>query len=63
MTIEAPYGAKYTVYYALRKEGGVKNELIAKDMADIIEYLCKAHRCKEDAIRVSDTEHTERKGS
>jgi len=63
MTIEAPHGIKYTVLYALRKEGAIKNELVAKEMEDVVEYVCKANRCEKDAVRVSHKEHPVGKGS
>lgn len=60
MKIEAPLGAKYEVLYALRKHGSVKYELVAEDIEKIVAYLCQAHRCKEEEIRV-DREHKDGK--
>ena len=61
MTIEAPYGAKYDVLYALRKRGNVKYELVTEDMEKIVAYLREAHKCKEEEIRISDKERADGK--
>ena len=57
MTIEATHGAKYEVLYTLRKEGSIKNELVTHDMEAIFEYLCQAHKCKKEDLRIDDNEH------
>jgi len=56
MTIEATHGAKYRVLYTLRKEWSIKNELSAENMEAILEYLCQAHRCQKEDLRVDDNE-------
>ena len=43
---------KYDVLYTSRKRGNVKHELVKEDMEKIVAYLCEAHRCKEEEIRV-----------
>ena len=61
-TIKTKHGTQYEVWLALRKKGGIKNELVTKDEKSIVAYLAKADRCKEEEIIVSHSEHPDGKG-
>jgi hypothetical protein len=52
-------GTEYQILYAIRKKGGVKNELVTDSIEKVKEYLSKAHRQKEEEIILHDREHSD----
>ena len=51
-------GTRYEVLYALRKVGGVKNELVTDSMEKIKAYLAASHRCGDEDIEVENSNPT-----
>jgi len=58
-TVKMKDGTEYQVLYALRKKGGIKNELVTDSEEKLKAYLAAAHRQKEEEIVIHDSECTD----